>query len=173
MDLDLDRPLRVGKYITEKMSNLLVSDSAFLKQMGIIDYSLLVGIHHVERPHYLEKPHYAEDVEPSHMADSFDIPKLNWEVHLPQPDAKRYFGSRPPIPRAMDEALSDGGIVSVDGSEIYYFGIIDFLQQYDLGKKMERFLKVAFLQKDQEGLSVQAPEKYQLRFVEQLSKIFE
>ena len=40
------------------------------------------------------------------------------------------------------------GILSEDHSEIYYLGIIDFLQRYDVGKKAERFTKVVLLQKD-------------------------
>ena len=171
MDLDLDRPLRVGQFVAEKMSGLLISDSEFLKRVGIIDYSLLVGIHHVERPDSLERLGSPEELESSGLTDSDS--ESYWTIHRPQTDAERYFGSRPPVARPVDEALSDGGIVSVDGSEIYYCGIIDFLQRYDLGKKMERFVKVVFLQKDREGLSVQAPKKYQQRFVQQLTGVFE
>ena len=30
---------------------------------------------------------------------------------------------------------------SIDGSEVYHIGIIDYLQKYDLGKKIESCLK--------------------------------
>ena len=49
MDLDLDQTLRVGERKAQQMREILTADSRFLRKMGIIDYSLLVGIHHINR----------------------------------------------------------------------------------------------------------------------------
>ncbi len=39
-------------------------------------------------------------------------------------------------------------MLSTDGKLVYYLGIIDFLQQYDIGKKAEHFVKAYLLRKD-------------------------
>lgn len=40
------------------------------------------------------------------------------------------------------------GVTSVDGSEVYFIGVIDILQKYNFNKKAERCLKVYVLQED-------------------------
>ena len=37
------------------------------------------------------------------------------------------------------------GIISHDGREIFFFGIIDVLVRYDLNKRLERFIKTKIL----------------------------
>lgn len=44
--------------------------------------------------------------------------------------------------------LENPGVVSVDGRETYFIGIIDILQSYNLNKKIERFVKVSLLRRD-------------------------
>ena len=40
---------------------------------------------------------------------------------------------------------------STTGDEVYYMGIIDILQLYNMNKQLERFCKVCFLRKDKVG----------------------
>jgi 1-phosphatidylinositol-4-phosphate 5-kinase len=57
-------------------------------------------------------------------------------------------------------------------NQVYHFGIIDFLQDWNLQKKIERQYKLAFKLKkgNSSDLSAVAPEVYQKRFSDFLSK---
>ena len=61
----------------------------------------------------------------------------------------------------------DGGLQAaiIEGPGIYFFGIIDILQEYNSGKKLERFFKVYCRLKDPEGISALPPDPYSKRFV--------
>ena len=54
--------------------------------------------------------------------------------------------------------------LSVCGRYIYHIGIIDYLQDFNLDKKMENLLKQRILGKG-EGISAVHPKKYASRFV--------
>ena len=48
---------------------------------------------------------------------------------------------------------------------MFHISIIDYLQRWNLNKKMERFLKVAILVKNGAQLSAIEPQKYAKRFL--------
>ena len=52
-------------------------------------------------------------------------------------------------------------------------GIVDFLQDWTMKKKIERLFKIYILRKDPDGLSVMLPEPYKLRFQRKLDQIFD
>jgi len=54
--------------------------------------------------------------------------------------------------------------ISQDGKWIYHIGIIDFLQDFNLRKQGENFLKVKLLGGG-EGVSAVPPKKYAARFL--------
>ncbi|CAK4105955.1 unnamed protein product [Aphanomyces euteiches] len=62
--------------------------------------------------------------------------------------------------------------ISVNGPALYQFGIIDFLQQWTLEKKMERFWKQHIKRKDPDGISAIPPKQYKLRFQQKMSQVF-
>ncbi|PRP83793.1 hypothetical protein PROFUN_08991 [Planoprotostelium fungivorum] len=66
-----------------------------------------------------------------------------------------------------------GGVLSRDGREVYFFGIIDVLQLWDRKKKMERFFKVYVRNKSKWGVSAQEPSIYSQRFVEGMTRIIQ
>jgi len=70
-------------------------------------------------------------------------------------------------------SLENKGILSVDGKETYFIGVIDILQQYNFNKKMERCFKVNIMHADKNGLSVQPVDIYCERFVSKLDSIIE
>ena len=47
MDLDLQQKINVGKEKAKEIGQIIQSDSLFLKSIGLIDYSLLIGIHQI------------------------------------------------------------------------------------------------------------------------------
>ena len=57
-------------------------------------------------------------------------------------------------------------IESTCGNFIYHISIIDYLQTYDLSKKVERFYKLAFKGAHPQQLSSINPEKYAQRFAQ-------
>jgi 1-phosphatidylinositol-4-phosphate 5-kinase len=59
---------------------------------------------------------------------------------------------------------------SVNNNEFYHIGVIDYLQQWDLQKKGEKWWKKLLGKK---GISAQEPKKYQHRFVTFVSEITE
>ncbi len=62
---------------------------------------------------------------------------------------------------------------SVSGPALYYFGIVDFLQDWTFHKKVERAVKIYALRKDPEGLSVMEPFSYKSRFQKKMEQIFD
>ena len=176
MDLDLKQNLYVGERNAAQIRNILASDSNFLQCLGIIDYSLLIGIHFVNQRDDLSSEIESFSSSEGSAVSAEETMSLNagGDVGAIEPKSPFEFtssdaqGRRPFL-----GSLRDGGLLSTDRSQIYYIGIIDFLQQYDVGKRAERFAKVVLLRKDPQGLSVQSPLSYQTRFLARLSDIFE
>ena len=78
----------------------------------------------------------------------------------------------PPHPAPGGEDGGGGGIVGVESDgrpsdEVYYLGVIDILQQYDLRKRGETLVK-SFLH-PVAGLSSVSPRAYAARFVAYLT----
>jgi hypothetical protein len=62
---------------------------------------------------------------------------------------------------------------SVSGAAIYYMGIVDFLQDWSLRKKIERATKIYLTRNDPAGISVMEPYPYRDRFQDKMDKIFD
>ena len=56
---------------------------------------------------------------------------------------------------------------------MYYFGIVDFLQDWTLNKKIERTGKIYLFRHDPSGVSVMEPEAYKKRFQAKMIQIFD
>ena len=90
--VDLDEHIRLDEKTTALFQSQLEKDSRFLAECGIIDYSLLLGLHNVEGA-------------------------------LP-PRAKPVYGRYVPFWQR-----DWGGLLSDDGTQVYYMGVIDILIQ--------------------------------------------
>lgn len=79
-------------------------------------------------------------------------------------------------PRCSEvERASYAGVEGIDNNvpvATYYFGIIDFLQEYNLLKKIEHQVKTKAQCKDKHGISAVNPKEYAQRFVDFLEKVF-
>ena len=80
-------------------------------------------------------------------------------------------GVEPPGPRAETE----GGVQGMDAAgratdEVYFMGIIDVLQQYDLRKMGETVLKSLLQPATAAGISAVPPATYAARFVSFLAE---
>lgn len=86
--------------------------------------------------------------------------------------SSEYFVDTSQLPRNRRDLLFTQPATSVAGPSLYHFGIIDFLQQWTLEKKMERFYKTVVKRKDPEGVSALPPKPYKFRFQQKMSRIF-
>jgi len=75
--------------------------------------------------------------------------------------------------RENKELRWNQGVLSSDGKVMYYMGIIDILQLYNLKKKAEVFAKSYFLSKDKKGISAVPPQPYSTRFINGMRCIVE
>ncbi|CAI5740189.1 unnamed protein product [Hyaloperonospora brassicae] len=86
--------------------------------------------------------------------------------------SSEYFVDTNQLPQVRRDVLFTQPATSVAGPSLYHFGIIDFLQQWTLEKKMERFYKTFVKRKDPEGVSALPPKPYKFRFQQKMSRIF-
>jgi len=169
MDIDFKRKLNLPPKIKELFIQQISSDSKFLQSLGLIDYSLLIGIHKIDTEKTgitgfkasVPTKHPFDDRSKSPFGDD-DIDPFDGHIQTPS------------FSDIIDQSKFhnyQGGVLSEDGTEIYYLGIIDFLTSYNYSKKQERFLKTKILRKDKKGVSVQNPAKYSDRFVKSMCNI--
>jgi len=144
-DLNLNRKLKLTLAKKKELISQIESDAAFLSSHGIMDYSLLIGFHFKDRK---------EDENNSNNS---------WNISI----------NTVPQKRELEIDLENKGMISSDDKEIYFVGMIDILQTYNLNKKSERFFKVHFLHQDKIGLSVQPVTSYYERFVSRLQLIIQ
>lgn len=141
-DLDLARSLQLPQCIATHLHAQIVSDSEFLRDIGIMDYSLLIGVHkcHLRAP----LPGCANGI--AGTAADFD----------------QVFNN--------EEPSSGTNLVPLGDDEVYFVGIIDILQQWDWEKQFEKAGKV-LLGKSARGISAVAPAAYCRRFQARCSQI--
>lgn len=111
-----------------------------------MDYSLLIGVKR-ERFEVIHKGDSASSREASMSTDT----KRNWHVSA---EKDRYHRE------------ADGGMPAkmVEGPGMYYFGVIDILQEWNWTKRLERFFKMTFRLEDGNGLSAINSVAYADRF---------
>ena len=57
--------------------------------------------------------------------------------------------------------------------DVFHFGIVDVLQEYNWHKKAERLIKINLRCMDGDGISVMPPEKYGNRFLKRVQEVFD
>lgn len=164
-DLDLERFNKLfyfKKSYRNTILNQLQQDSIFLKECGLNDYSLLVGIH---------KPSLVNNS--NNNSNNNNLLNKNLDIELVDLPNERILLTEEEIDfQEKDEVventmnvdvLPDGGIVSEDKDEIYYLGIIDILTNYNYLKTMEYCLKA--VRYCSTTMSCIPPADYQVRFI--------
>ncbi|XP_075509384.1 LOW QUALITY PROTEIN: phosphatidylinositol 4-phosphate 5-kinase 1 [Primulina tabacum] len=193
-DLDLNFVFRLQTNWYQEVIKQIDRDCQFLEAEGIMDYSLLVGLHF--RDHSTgDKMGLSPFLMRTGKNDSFRNEKFMrgcrfLEAELQ--DMDRILAGRKPlirlganmparaqrVARKSDfDQYSPGGFSSLTPShngEIYevvlYFGIIDILQDYDISKKLEHVYKS--FQVDSTSISAVDPKQYSKRFRDFIGRIF-
>jgi len=177
--LEDKKALDLGKHKTRLFMNQLKKDVAFLKNQNIMDYSLLIGIHFLDkfRSGKFEVRAVSRSIAGSQTlpaAQASDAPEgRGRRISVVPSDsgfhAENLVATNMARSRSLSGRISEhpfkgchGGFQGEDRSEIYFVGIIDILQQYNSKKTAENFFKGMMTDKRQ--ISSVPPPEYGDRF---------
>ncbi|GAB4844547.1 hypothetical protein Ancab_037929 [Ancistrocladus abbreviatus] len=169
-DLDFDFCFYLDPHVRVQLVKQIKSDCKFLEEQGIMDYSLLLGIHREVRHqdqitfHSLLGRHRREPT----LSDFFlpvDRPGFKFGVKLPARAVK--------IPRNENVSVSSRGRVTAEESYnvLLYFGIIDFLQNYNVMKRIEHAYKS--IKYNSKAIPAVNPRVYSARIQDFLCRVFQ
>uniref|UniRef100_A0A1D1Y2A5 Phosphatidylinositol 4-phosphate 5-kinase n=1 Tax=Anthurium amnicola TaxID=1678845 RepID=A0A1D1Y2A5_9ARAE len=191
-DLDLNFVFRLQHCWFEELLEQIDRDCEFLEAEGIMDYSLLVGLHFCDDV-LASKTGLSNYNSSLYQRDSFHGGKGASEFHHEESvfdDVEQVLNDRKPlihlganIPARAEQSsrsvsdmylLSWGGSATPSSCETYdvilNIGIIDILQDYDISKKLEHAYKS--LQVDPTSISAVDPKLYSKRFRDFIRRIF-
>ncbi|XP_051932187.1 phosphatidylinositol 5-phosphate 4-kinase type-2 gamma-like [Hippocampus zosterae] len=152
----------------QSVMDKLNRDIEFLVRMRITDYSLLLGIHDVERAE--EEMESSDGEEEQDESSQSALP----ESTSPEGIAGYMNSFKPMGPGEFDPYVDVYAIESAVGAprrEVYFMGLIDVLTQYDTKKKAAHAAKAV---KHVAGAEISTvhPDQYAKRFREFIAKIF-
>lgn len=181
------RTLELGPEKRALFAEQLRRDTEFLKRMNVMDYSLLIGIHNVQRGNRDNiRRNTLRVFQPVDVADGRPMRRKMSLLRSQQAEAKalrramRQSDPRELTDREADPAAAladrqhlvfyqdEGGMRATDEAndamnQIYYLGIIDILTPYKSFKKIEHFWKG--MSADRHKISPVPPEEYGNRFL--------
>ncbi|KDP20546.1 hypothetical protein JCGZ_04229 [Jatropha curcas] len=189
-DLDLDFVFRLERSWYQELIRQIYRDCEFLEAEGIMDYSLLIGLH-------FHDDHSSSDMKMSPNDMCFEkentrhdktfmrgyhlLPDMDWVMEGRGPFIR--LGANVParaerVHRIESDQYAGGGSINSTlpkgigeiSDVILYFGIIDILQDYDISKKLEHAYKS--LQVDATSISAVDPKLYSKRFRDFIHRIF-
>jgi len=192
LDNDLNFRLRMERGLARELAKQSIRDANMLRRAGIMDYSLLLGVHRTRlalRSSSAQRspsPATANSKHTPAWAGPQDSQPSSGELtaYLPSAGIQSPQLRGPGIRRASsltaDEVLEAGtpfrrgdfNVISpsaVEGPGRYYLGIIDILQEWNWNKRTEHFLKTTFLCQPRHGLSAVPPEEYFQRFKQRIA----
>ena len=166
-DMDLRRQLRIGP-LRDSMVSQLAADVRFLARLGIMDYSLVVGIHDCDDETRTRcDAHFGDgrsDVPPPASART----PLHGHLHM-----LYGWGDVCPEKHMSRDTSSDTSACNRAEPDaprsVYLLGLVDFLQEWNSTKGTEAFVKSVVLGKDPIGISAVNPDAYARRFIATLS----
>lgn len=164
-DKELTRLFWLDEKQREKVVGQLLSDYAFLRGVGLMDYSILIGVSYNEtKTSRLGKRYVViKNMKAPHMV-GFGDGADPVEVRPGSPRVrKNSSGEADDGSSARHRAVSefDEGVHSLFDQEIYYIGIIDMLTKYGTAKKAANFFKSFLWHND--TLSTIPPKEYESR----------
>lgn len=180
-DNDLTHRLRLDESETELLYLQLVQDSNLLCSFGIMDYSLLIGVHDVE--YMVSDPHYHGSSGDMYISSPTQPTSYNpfsessvMEASIHEKSIESNLNSQRPkhtTPTPAHQQARGGMRLAntVVGAAYYHLGVIDILQTWTLKKRVERYLKIQLQRVDGDGLSAIEPQTYKVRFQAKMADI--
>ncbi|TDH73972.1 hypothetical protein CCR75_003829 [Bremia lactucae] len=180
-DLNWNRHMALPFETAQAVAMQLTADSEFLCSINCIDYSLLVGIHHRNVSHYSSVERYG--VPLSNHSNHYPMSSRSSRSH-----SNESYGNHCTIRNRSNSHNSDTDLLScsnyekthslprgmsvdeVHGPGLYYLGLIDILQPWNVRKRVEHFIRVSVLLQDRHGISVVSPRQYADRFQQRVVK---
>lgn len=177
------RELALGPEKKALFEAQLKRDTELLQRLGIMDYSLLTGIHNVHRGNvdnlrdgmltvFQPDPVKTRRRKTTQVMRGEDVSALRKAVQRSDPQALSE-ANKLPEHDASERRLflfyqEEGGIRATDENNepleaIYYLGIIDILTPYTLVKKLEHFFRS--MKHDKHMISAVPPKEYGDRFM--------
>ncbi|CUG64347.1 phosphatidylinositol-4-phosphate 5-kinase, putative [Bodo saltans] len=170
-DLDINRPILIGEARRELLTDQMKKDCDFLRRSSIMDYSLLIGIHVVPRGSGRSS---AQTAGGDHHNDDSGNGEGNTAAAAAAPNAPVATSSASSELDGKCFTADQGGMLSHDEvngrREIYYIGIIDILQEYNLWKRSET-LVMGIRRRSLHQISSVPPNEYASRFLSFMSSL--
>lgn len=165
------------------IKSIVRADVEFCYSKGLMDYSFLLAIERFQTGSVSRFVLDAQDVqEGKELVQAYSLNEIQEEPTSTKssrntdffacstPNAKKSISDH----ASLNEYLARKGYIdtefnrhqflSSDGQFIYHISIIDYLQVWNMNKKMESFAKKWFLGKDGQKISAVPPGKYAQRF---------
>ncbi|KAM4797169.1 phosphatidylinositol 5-phosphate 4-kinase type-2 gamma isoform 3-T3 [Rhinophrynus dorsalis] len=162
-------------YVDEEQKKIfkdkLKRDVEFLVQLKIMDYSLLLGIHDVQRAEQEEEEELEEEEAENEGSGHVTVGSYGTS---PEGIAGYLNSIKPLGPGEFEPYIDVYAVKSSDSApqkEVYFMGLIDILTQYDAKKKAAHAAKTV---KHGAGAEISTvhPEQYGKRFLEFVTNIF-
>mmetsp|Transcript_3657 Transcript_3657/g.9310 ORF Transcript_3657/g.9310 Transcript_3657/m.9310 type:complete len:805 (+) Transcript_3657:150-2564(+) len=157
----------IGRERKEALMGQIERDVTFLRARGIIDYSMLIGIHEIDAGHKSgdelcgEAPQKETGVYPQLHA----LAVLSRSTSCDSAAASFPAASAAPL-----HQQHVGGMLSSDGRYLYFIGVIDILTPYDTSKVLEHHAKALLY--GRHGVSCCHPQAYADRFTGFMRGVF-
>ncbi|KAJ1436025.1 Phosphatidylinositol-4-phosphate 5-kinase, core [Sesbania bispinosa] len=181
-DLDLNFIFRLQRSWFQEFCRQIDRDCELLEQEGIMDYSLLVGIHFKDISQEGDIiPSASGQHTPSGDSESEGTPHISradMDQLLLDPSRWASIKLGVNMPARVERTVRRNGcelqLVGEPIGEFYevvlFFGVIDILQDYDISKKLEHAYKS--IQYDPTSISAVDPRQYSRRFRDFIFRIF-
>ncbi|XP_053155871.1 phosphatidylinositol 5-phosphate 4-kinase type-2 gamma isoform X1 [Hemicordylus capensis] len=171
--LNVNQKVYISEEAKKDFMEKLKRDVEFLVQLKIMDYSLLLGIHDVQRAEQEEDEDLKEEEEDGE-GEPGGMASVGSYGTSPE-GIGSYLNSHKPLgPGDFDPYVDVYAIKSAENSpqkEVYFMGLIDILTQYDAKKKAAHAAKTV---KHGAGAEISTvhPEQYAKRFLDFVTNVF-
>eukprot|EP00891_Asterochloris_glomerata_P007971 jgi/Astpho2/7971/Aster-06568 len=170
-DLDVDLQLQLDPASYDGLMAQLESDCELLERLKVMDYSLLLGVHYLNWGDGTWHP-------PSVAAATIDSYACNARLLFPNLYAQAALHAALQLTLASAIPLIMPCYVKQQSRQIsmacepvlVYYGIIDFLQEYSMRKRMEHAMKATVF--NGKAISVVDPHSYRVRFLHAMNSLF-